>query len=743
MSLLEMSFTGTILILVIGMIRAVAINKLPKRTFLVLWTVALLRLLLPFALPSVFSVYSVLGTDMPRVAFSETETVNVMPITLPNQPNQVHAVQGTQQISAQNTNTVSAWFVIWCIGMVVCLAFFVISYLRCLFEFRFSVPVRNALVKEWLDGHPLKRPMSVRQTDRISTPLTYGIFRPVILMPKKTDWENGEQLQYILSHEYSHIRHFDTVLKLVSAFALCVHWFNPFVWAMYILFNRDIELACDESVLQKYSHTDRATYARMLINMEAKKSRLTPFCNNFSKNAIEERITAIMKIKKSSLSAAILAILLIAGVTTVFATSADHITEKTAPVPDTQFTDAEYEKLLALQLDGYENMSVSEYRNRVWELTDTIEYRTLLERFAQDEELYEMKDSNETASFLFHVLEPLTAENWQTRYFSGYTASDYSWPADNASLEYSLTFTILDDEALTVREYNAARLDMIHGLDGILEDLSPEQLQDQTAMQEIIGTKIESLTRQSENDKLQIDIEYKYMPLMNYDAENTENSMANLKDTEEQEPEETEPRMFPNATREDYDSLLALKTPDYPQMSVTDFNDTLLKWANSDFDRTQRIQEDVSRNDYQVSLTEEERSFVSLTMWLSNEENATMIQSLKSGKPEENPWYSSRFYKQQGDSRLAWCSLYYQFAYHISDKDLITVSERDHAIVGMINAIQEFWDETDLEELLKMDETNIIHIFKEMASRYSNDQIEIIIDEEQISFEGLDERGYF
>ena len=142
----------------------------------------------------------------------------------------------------------------------------------------------------------MKRPILVRQSDRISAPLTYGIFRPVILMPKKMDWKNEKQLQYVLSHEYVHICRYDTVTKLVATLALCIHWFNPFVWVMYILFNRDIELACDESVIRQFGEKSKSAYSLMLINMEATKSGLLPFCNNFSKNAIEERITAVMKI---------------------------------------------------------------------------------------------------------------------------------------------------------------------------------------------------------------------------------------------------------------------------------------------------------------------------------------------------------------------------------------------------------------------------------------------------------------
>lgn len=72
-------------------------------------------------------------------------------------------------------------------------------------------------------------------------------------MSISTDLENTKMLQYVFAHEYVHIRRFDSITKLVLITALCMHWFNPLVWAMYVLANRDIELSCDEAVIHKGS----------------------------------------------------------------------------------------------------------------------------------------------------------------------------------------------------------------------------------------------------------------------------------------------------------------------------------------------------------------------------------------------------------------------------------------------------------------------------------------------------------
>ena len=562
MSLLQMSFSGAVFITAVVMIRAAAINKLPKKTFLVLWELVMVRLLIPFSIPSVFSVYTLVTHGLSSAALPEVTTGYNMPVV----EGVFAATGGMEHPPADILSSVSLWFIVWCAGMIPAALFFVISYLRCLMEFRTALPVRSHYVEKWLEQQTLKRPVLVRQSDRISTPLTYGIFRPVILMPKKTDWKNEKQLQYILTHEYVHIYRYDTVTKLLAACALCVHWFNPFVWVMYRLFNRDIELACDESVIRQFGEKSKSAYSLMLINMEAAKSGLLPFCNNFSKNAVEERITAIMKMKKTSLFAICIAAMLIVGVTTTFATSAAGSDRESNTVQGTDFSDEEFDKLLS---------------------------------------------------------EPDTGRGGQ-------------------------------------------------------ETIEEEQ----------------------------------------------------------------ESREYPNGTEEDYRSLLELKTADYQARSVADFNMDLLEWANESYERMERINIDIAQQDFSVKLDSDELIFVALTTWLSGVENGKYVQSINTGRKEEDPgcnqYLPSKTAEENGYN--AWCDLFYQFSYHIADKETLTVGERDYCIGSMMNGIQDFWNETDLEEMLSMTKDDVISKLKEIAEEYSNDDISITIYEDSVGFEKMDER---
>lgn len=326
MSLLQMSFLGTVIILLIVVLRAVLINRLPKKTFLILWWIALIRLLVPFSIKSVTSIYSLLQSiysDINPVRTAQTTTF------LPIHGNMPEIANGLSEAMVQRTESISILSVIWLAGLLLCFGFFAVSYIKCYREFRFSLPVENDILEAWKEKHPLKRSLSIRQTETIAAPLSYGVIRPVILMPKNTEWKNIYQLRYVLEHEYVHIRRLDMLTKLIMIAAVCIHWFNPLVWVMYILFNRDLELSCDETVVRRFGMDIKSVYATALISMEEKKSGLTPLCNSFSKNAIEERIRAIMKIKKTSKFAVIISAVLVICVTGGFATSASSLEKNT------------------------------------------------------------------------------------------------------------------------------------------------------------------------------------------------------------------------------------------------------------------------------------------------------------------------------------------------------------------------------------------------------------------------------
>lgn len=323
MKILEMSFSAAILILMIVIIRSLALHRLPKSTFPALWAVALCRMLIPFSISSHFSIYTFV--DMLKNKFLNVNSA-------------VEGVFPTHKVtSAVTTNTMLAetvtvntfpFMTAWIIGLSVCALFFVGTHIRCRREYKTALPIENDFVRCWKSENTTRRRIEIRKSDRIAAPLTYGILRPVILLPKETYWADETKLGYILAHEFVHIRRFDTLGKLLLAAALCVHWFNPLAWVMYVLANRDIELSCDETVVRKFGEIVKSAYAMTLIGLEEKRSHLTPLVSSFCKNFIEERIVSIMKIKKTSIAVVLFAAALVIGTAAVFATDSASAADK-------------------------------------------------------------------------------------------------------------------------------------------------------------------------------------------------------------------------------------------------------------------------------------------------------------------------------------------------------------------------------------------------------------------------------
>lgn len=543
MNLLQMSFSGGILILVIVLIRTIAGSRLPKRAFLALWAVALLRLMIPFSLPSAFSFYSLVGQNVSSASDVQPSDAAALPgaaqssdaASLPNgtSPSGTAGVSNTKSVlnfiisalkGAKIGNAALPWLIIYLAGLLFCAGFLTLSYLKCLSKFRMSLPVREGYGAAWLKEHPLKRTVSIRQSDMVMAPLTYGLFHPVILMPGSVDWNDKEELQYILMHEYVHIRRFDAVTKLAAAVALCLHWFNPLVFIMYILFNRDIELSCDERVVRTFGEESKANYANTLIHMEEKKSGLVPFYSSFSKNAIEERIKAIMKIKKTSFGAIIFTIILITGVAVLFATSAksapyeDSLKEALTRIPGEEFTKEESKKLFSLWIDDYEEMSVADYRDKMNKIMDEPGMPDLVERFADSDLIYEINDDKEAKAleafndYFFYIFRPLTAE--KEREFGGSASKGIEGaPAAPAVFEYSFSLHITDAENLKVGEYDDIRKRTDAALRNILNGCTTEELCDVWLMKAFLDRETSLLAVELSTEDLQVKVaDYDFSP---------------------------------------------------------------------------------------------------------------------------------------------------------------------------------------------------------------------------------------
>ncbi len=323
MSLKEMSMAAGILIIGIVLFRLLFVRRIPKRIMVILWEIVVLRLLLPFIITFPFSgipalVTEKFGTVSDDYSFG-TVVVTTADLGMGNAKGIFWTAEMPQRLYWSDILTV-----LYLTGIVVMCVGSVYFYLRDSRLFRESLPMEKCEKKrlirmmevedmEW--GYLEK--IDFRISDRTATPVTYGVFRPAIIFPKGIFLKEEKELGLCLLHELVHIRNHDNLKKLVAHAALCIHWFNPLVWLMYSLFNRDIELLCDETAVRKCM-ADKQDYALALLSMAEYRAEGFRTALGFGKNAVKERILAVMTAGKTKISSVIVAVLAVILALTAF-----------------------------------------------------------------------------------------------------------------------------------------------------------------------------------------------------------------------------------------------------------------------------------------------------------------------------------------------------------------------------------------------------------------------------------------
>ena len=317
--------SGSVMILVIALLRLTAGKRLPRALFPALWCAAAFRLLLPVRLPSALSVWNLTAGESraARTAAQISEHLTPFP--------SLTAAPAAQEAAAR----LSLPVMIWAAGALLLGAYFLVGWLRFTRRFAGAAPVGNETVDSCVKAFGFRRPPVIRCTTDSRAPLTYGVRRPVILLPADL-LADREALRMILTHELAHIRRRDCLRKLLFTLCLCVYWWNPVCWGMVLLANRDLELACDALTLRYLGRDRRKTYALALLELAARQAQPHPLCSGFGKPAAEERIQAIMKAKKIPVYLTILAVVLAAAVVTVFATQAEPAAAPEAPAAPVQ-----------------------------------------------------------------------------------------------------------------------------------------------------------------------------------------------------------------------------------------------------------------------------------------------------------------------------------------------------------------------------------------------------------------------
>lgn len=296
LKILNMSISASWMVLAVLLARF-CLKKAPKWISVLLWALVGLRLICPFSIQSAFSLIPNAQTIPAEIMMDHTPAIQTGVPALDSAVNPVISQSFTPSPGA-SANPLQIWIPVganlWLLGVAVMLVYAAISYLR--------LKLRNreaTLYKE-----------NIYFSDH-AAPFVLGIFKPMIYLP----YQIGEgELEYVIAHEKAHIQRKDHWWKPLGFLVLSLHWLNPVVWLAYILFCRDIELACDEKVVKDLSSAQRADYSSALLACGTGHGRVSPCPLAFGEGSLKLRVKAVLYYKKPTLWVLILALVLCAAI---------------------------------------------------------------------------------------------------------------------------------------------------------------------------------------------------------------------------------------------------------------------------------------------------------------------------------------------------------------------------------------------------------------------------------------------
>lgn len=283
LNVLNMSITSSYVILFMLLARII-LKKAPKIFSYSLWAVVLFRLICPFSLSSTLSLFSFVKQNTMEhipadIGYMSHPKVSLGIKTVDN------LVNGSLPAAAQYTSVypmqliLAAASLIWIIGIITLVVYSVVSYV--LLKRKISTAM---LISD-----------NIFESENVKSPFVLGLITPKIYLPiNLKESERG----YILMHEQTHIKRLDYLIKPFAFFVMCFHWFNPLVWISFILMNHDMEMSCDESVLNRMGKNIKKDYSNSLLSFAAHKNMINGSPLAFGESNVNGRIKNVLSYKK-------------------------------------------------------------------------------------------------------------------------------------------------------------------------------------------------------------------------------------------------------------------------------------------------------------------------------------------------------------------------------------------------------------------------------------------------------------
>jgi len=277
------SITAGILILLILLLRLL-FRKAPKRIHVLLWGLAAVRLICPFSFESSYSLMPKTDwIELERTAYETVIEVSGVPDGIPFGEDSASDTDATIRYSPSplitepsgDSRAVVILSRIWIAGTAIMLLYLTCSYLRVYRHIRTAEVFEN----------------NIYTSETVTSPFVFGWIRPRICLPEAMDAVN---MSFVIAHEEAHILRRDHWWKPFGFLLLSVYWFHPLLWLAYILFCRDIEMACDERVIKDYTDLQRADYSEALLECSVKRRTISACPLAFGEAGVKARVRSVL-----------------------------------------------------------------------------------------------------------------------------------------------------------------------------------------------------------------------------------------------------------------------------------------------------------------------------------------------------------------------------------------------------------------------------------------------------------------
>lgn len=298
LKLVNLSISASWLILAVLVLRVV-LKKAPKWVMPLLWSVVALRLVCLFSIesalsliPSAETIPSEIVTETREPVLYEQATLDI--VTNPTLPSAAEVPVGVSRQQAQVDFNI--YSVLWLAGMAALLVHALVSAGKLKRKLATAILLRD----------------NIYESEFVDSPFVFGVVKPNIYLPMHMDEGTAA---YVIAHEHAHLARRDHWWKVLGYLVLALHWFNPLVWVAYILFCRDIELACDEKVVKGLDGAARADYSQALLSCAAPKRAVAACPLAFGEGNIKTRVKSALHYRKPAFwvaAAAVLAVVIVA-----------------------------------------------------------------------------------------------------------------------------------------------------------------------------------------------------------------------------------------------------------------------------------------------------------------------------------------------------------------------------------------------------------------------------------------------